>query len=389
MNVKFSLLSLCATFPTIFAQLQAFTPPGQNAITYSVNIPESTASAGTGPIFIQMKSTHEVQWFAWGQGSRMQGANIFVVYSSANGQNVTVSPRLGVEHVEPKFNPQAQLSLLDGSGIRNGVMTANIRCDSCINWPGGHEDLSSSSSPWIWAVKHGTPLNSDSLSQTITIHDSSGVAAFDLQQATGGASDNPFATTSHSTVSTAGHSLSSINSRSITKLRTAHATLMIVVFVILFPLFALIMHVFPSSKIVDIHASLQLLTLALAIAGLGIGISMAKTLHLTGGYHPIIGIVAVSCLILFQPATGVLQHRHYHKTGGKGVFAYLHRWAGRTLIVLGIVNAGLGFHFAKKNGTPAPTGAVIAMSVVAGVVGLVYALVVVFLPRVKRRRSSV
>lgn len=385
---KLALLSLFMTISTSFAQLQGFVPPGQNAITYSVNIPQSTASTGIGPIYIQMKSTQEVQWFAWGQGSRMQGANIFVLYSSADGQNVTVSPRLGVEHVEPKFNPQSRLSLLDGSGIHNGVMTANIRCDSCISWPGGHEDVSSSSSPWIWAVKYGSPLNSDSLSQYIVIHDASGVAALDLQQATGGSSDNPFSANSQGTVSTAGHSLSSINSVSLKKLRTAHASLMIIAFVILFPLSALTLHVFPSPKIVDIHASLQLLTLALAIAGLGIGISMARTLHLTGGYHPVIGIVAVSCLILFQPAMGFLQHRHYQKSGGKSVFAYMHRWTGRTLIVLGVVNAGLGLHFAKKNGAPAPSGAVIAVSVVAGVVGVVYILVVFFLPRKMRGRSS-
>lgn len=383
-----TLLSLSIPISTTLAQLQDFIPPGQNAITYSVNIPQTTASTGTGPIFIQMRSTHEVQWFAWGQGSRMQGANIFVVYSSANGKNVTVSPRLGVEHVEPPFNPQAQLSVLDGSGVHNGVMTANIRCDSCITWPGGHEDLSSSSSPWVWAVKYGAPLNSDRLSQAIVIHDASGIAALDLQQATGGSSDNPFAATSHSTASTSGHSLSSINSGLVNKLRTAHASLMVVAFVILFPLSALALHLFPSSRIVDVHASLQLFTLVLGIAGLGTGIAMARTLHVTGGYHPIIGIVAVSCLTLFQPAMGFLQHRHYQKSGVKSAFAYMHRWTGRILIILGIINAGLGFRFARQNGDPAPTGAVIAVSVVAGIVGLVYALVVVLLPWRMRRRSS-
>lgn len=381
------LFSLFTAVTTTLAQLQAFTPPGQNAITYSVNIPQSTASSGSGPIFFQLKSTIEVQWFAWGQGSRMQGANIFVVYSSADGQNITASPRLGVEHVEPLLNPQARLSVLDGSGISNGVMTANIRCDSCIAWPGGHEDLSSSSSPWVWAVKYGSPLNSKSLSQTITIHDASGIAALDLQQATGGSSDNPFSTTSNGTTSSAGHSLLTVNSGSVNKRRIAHATLMIVVFVILFPLFALLLHVFPSSNIVNIHASMQLVTLALAITGFGIGISMAQSLHLTGGYHPIIGIVATSCLILFQPAIGFLQHRYFRKTGKKSPFAYMHRWTGRVLIVLGIINAGLGFRFARQNGTPAPTGAIIAFSVVAGIAGLVYVLVVVLLPRSMRGRS--
>lgn len=368
---------------TTSAQLQSFTPPGHDTITYSVNVPRTTVDSNSGPIYIQLKSTHEVHWLAWGQGARMQGANIFVLYSSADGQNVTVSPRLGVEHVEPHFNPQARLSLLDGSGIKNGVMTANIRCDSCISWPGGHENLQGSVSPWIWAVKYGRPLNSNSLSQIITIHDASGVAALDLQQATGGSSGNPFVGASHGS-SSAGYSLSSFNSGFINKLRTAHATLMIVAFVLLFPFFALSLHLFPSSRTVGIHASLQLLTLTLVLAGFGIGIYMAHLLGLVGGYHPIIGMVVVSSLVLFQPALGFLQHRYFRKTGEKSLFAYMHRWTGRSLILLGIVNGGLGFHFASKNGNPAPMGALIAFAVVAGVFGLGYVVSVVFLPRRSR-----
>lgn len=379
------LIYLLAVVSTTSAQLQTFTPPGHNTITYSVNIPQSTVSSNSGPVYIQLKSTHELQWLAFGQGARMQGANIFVLYSSADGRNVTVSPRLGVEHVEPLFNPQARLSLLDGSGIEDGVMTANIRCDTCISWPGGHEILTSSASPWVWAVKYGPALNSNSLSETITIHDASGVAALNLQQATGGSSEDPFVGASKGS-SSAGYSLSTVNAGFINKLRTAHATLMIVVFVLLFPSFALSLHIFPSSKIVDIHASMQLFTLGLAIAGFGIGIYMAQNLQLVGGYHPIIGIVVVSSLILFQPMMGLLQHRYFRKTGKKSAFAYLHRWTGRSLILLGIINGGLGFNFARQNGAPAPDGAIIAFSVVAGIVGLVYIVSVVFLPLRARRR---
>lgn len=368
------------------AQLQTFAPFQQNEITFSVNIPEATASSGSGSIFLQLKSTHELQWFAWGQGSRMQGANIFIVYASGNGENVTVSPRLGIEHVEPTFNPQARISVLSGSGISNGTMTANIRCDSCITWPGGSEDPSSSASSWVWAVKYGSPLNSDSLSAQITIHDSSGVASLDLQKATGGTSDNPFAAT-NGVISSSGHAISTFNSGSVSKRRIAHAVIMIVVFVVLFPSFALMLHVFPSSKIVDLHAILQLFTLSLAIAGLGIGISMARSLQYVQAYHPIIGMVVVSSLVLFQPALGLLQHRHFHKTGEKSVFAYIHRWLGRCLIVLGIINGGLGFHLSRPGSSYSPTGAIIAYGVVAGVVGLGYIIGVMFLSRKSPSRT--
>lgn len=58
----------------------------------------------------------------------MKNANIFIIYADASGTNVTLSPRLGVGEVEPDFNKDAQVSLLEGSGIANGKMTANVRC---------------------------------------------------------------------------------------------------------------------------------------------------------------------------------------------------------------------------------------------------------------------
>ena len=60
----------------------------------------------------------------------MTGSNIFVVYTSNGGKNVTLSPRLGTGHVEPQFNSKAEVSLLDGSGISNGKMIANVKCSS-------------------------------------------------------------------------------------------------------------------------------------------------------------------------------------------------------------------------------------------------------------------
>ncbi|KAJ5153503.1 cellobiose dehydrogenase [Penicillium canariense] len=368
------------------AQLQTFAPPGQNEITYAVNIPQQTAASGEGPIYFQLKSTRELQWFAWGQGSRMQGANIFVIYASADGNNITVSPRLGVEHVEPLHNPQARVSILEGSGISNGIITANIRCDSCITWPGGHEDITSSSSPWVWAFKNGQPLDTDSLSATITMHDNSGIASLNLQKATGGTSENPFLISSGTTTSS-GQSIFYDNSPSVHKKRIAHAVIMITVFVILFPSFALALHIFPSSTTVWVHAFLQLFTLALAIAGLGIGISMARDLHLIQTYHPIIGMVVVPSLILFQPAMGLLQHRYFGRTGKRGLFGYLHQWFGRSMIILGIINGGLGFRLTGIGLSIAPTGAVIAYSVVAGVFGIGYCLTILVLPLYIRRKE--
>ncbi|KUL89729.1 hypothetical protein ZTR_00411 [Talaromyces verruculosus] len=391
-GICFSILSSLA-----LGQLQTFSPPGQNKITYSINIPDQTASSGSGPIFIQLKSTTvDIEWFAFGEGTRMQGSNIFLVYGNGNGNNVTVSPRLGGAHVEPLYNSNAQVTLLDGSGISNGTVTANIRCDSCITWSSGKEDVTSSSASWVWAVKYGNLIKSDSVSATISQHDVSGVASVNLQAAAGGNTGNPFLTTSSDSSVPSDPSSSSSpqpvvttsSTQSTDRKRIAHAVIMIIVMVVLFPSFALGIHLLPSSRAVVLHGWLQVFTLALTIAGFALGISLSINLYpVTGSsYHQIIGIIVVSCLTLFQPAMGLLQHRYWRRNERKGLFAYLHRWLGRTMITLGIVNAGLGFRYTGIGSTMAPKGAVIAYGVVAGIVGLGYILTLGFLAR--RRRHA-
>ena len=61
----------------------------------------------------------------------MAGSNIFVAYPNADGTNMTISPRTGVGEVEPNFNANSQVTLLSGSGISNGIMTANVKCRFC------------------------------------------------------------------------------------------------------------------------------------------------------------------------------------------------------------------------------------------------------------------
>jgi hypothetical protein len=106
----------------------------QGGITYAVSVPADTASTKSGDIYIQIKGPSSNTWIGLGQGSSMSGANMFVIYSSSSGTNVTLSPRTGSGHVQPTYNSGAKVTLLEGSGIANGVMTANIKCE----WICGH-----------------------------------------------------------------------------------------------------------------------------------------------------------------------------------------------------------------------------------------------------------
>lgn len=82
--------------------------------------------------------------------------------------------------------------------------------------------------------------------------------------------------------------------------------------------------------------------------------------------------------MLLQPFLGLLHHRQYKKLGQRSYFGHGHMWYGRLLIVLGVINGGLGLRLAgnSKNGE-------IAYGVVAGVLGLAYIAAVVLSPRNK------
>ena len=140
------------------ASAQTATRVPGTEIKFQLLVPNATADAagGVGDIYFQIAAPTTYSWVGLGQGHQMSGSNMFVVYTSADGQNVTLSPRLGTGHSMPEYNQAANVSLLAGSGVSNGVMTANVRCGSCSSWQGGSMDLTSAgSTKWIYAHDRG------------------------------------------------------------------------------------------------------------------------------------------------------------------------------------------------------------------------------------------
>jgi low temperature requirement protein LtrA len=73
--------------------------------------------------------------------------------------------------------------------------------------------------------------------------------------------------------------------------------------------------------------------------------------------------------MLLQPFLGYIHHRQYLAKQKPTAWTHLHVWYGRILILLGIINGGLGLKLASD--TPAHSLAgVIVYSILAGVVGL-------------------
>ena len=353
----------------------------------------------------------------------MAGANMFLMYADGNG-NITVSPRLAKGEVEPNYNSDAKVSVLAGSGISDqGEMIANLRCDSCLQWDGGSMDPTDSSSSWIWAVKGGNAIDSTDTSAQLDQHDAMGTFNLDLTQGTGGNSLNPFVTTSGgsggSTGSSAagssptnsgaaspsgtattggvtvptgvsgGSSTFPSSSSPTDTTRAAHAAIMSLVFLIFFPLFALTLYLPYANRVRLVHAPLQLLSIVLLIVGLALGVKLGNRLDELDAYHQIIGYIVVAALVLFQPALGIYQHLYYHRTGGRSAMGVFHKWLGRTVICVGVVNGGLGFRQAGGAGsTNVPNYAVILYSIIAVVVFLIY-LAVVFISKRRANRNAV
>lgn len=117
------------TASSAFAQVSTTCPSNANGACYSVNVPDATAAGSQTDIYIKIEGP-STGWIGLGQGGQkqMQNANIFIIYPNVSGSNVTLSPRLGVGEFEPQFNSKAQVTLLEGSGVVNGQMTAIIRC---------------------------------------------------------------------------------------------------------------------------------------------------------------------------------------------------------------------------------------------------------------------
>ena len=354
------------------------------------------------------------QWLGLGQGRGMAGSNMFIMYASGSN-NITLSPRLGIGEFQPDVNPAAQLTLLEGTGISSeGVMTANIRCDSCLTWDGGSMSPTSGNSNWIWALKQGSALNSGDQDADIRQHDAYGAFTFDLPAGTSSDSANPFlqaATVTQSANpsqtsssgdddddddddespngSSSGSSRSSESESSSSQIRRSHGIIMAVVFLLLLPIGALTIYLPFNRKVLLAHVPLQVLSVCLLIVGMALGVKLGVDIDEYDDYHQTIGYITVSCLVLFQPALGLVQHLRFRKAGKRTIFGHVHQWLGRILILLGIINGGLGLRVSGEIGSEnVPRWSVIAYGVIAGVVGLLYVAVVFGLRAVGKPRST-
>jgi hypothetical protein len=97
--------------------------------------------------------------------------------------------------------------------------------------------------------------------------------------------------------------------------------------------------------------------------------------------HTKIGTIVV-CLMVVQPALGFAHHSYYKKHKERGSISYVHIYYGRALMLLGVINGGLGLQLAA-----APQAFITAYIVVAAVIAALY-VIVKFVSGLRRRRAQ-
>lgn len=93
------------------------------------------------------------------------------------------------------------------------------------------------------------------------------------------------------------------------------------------------------------------------------------------------GTVAVALLGL-QPIFGWFHHRHFVKHKRRGIISHIHIWYGRCLIIVGIVNGGLGL---RLSGSAPGSDLTITYAVLAAFFFVVYIAVLGYSIYRKRR----
>ncbi|EXJ61514.1 hypothetical protein A1O7_01942 [Cladophialophora yegresii CBS 114405] len=365
-------LSAQAAVPASTYVGRGTSPDPNDNVTVSINVPNDNSDS----LYFHFLAPADQTWAAFGLGGQMAGTLIFVTYASKDGNNVTVSPRIGTGHVMPKHTSDVQVDVLSGSGIIDGTFVVNAKCNKCRSWNGGKINIDSTSQAMIWAAGSSGTLNSDDLNAQISKHEGYDFFNINLKAATG-AGGVPVVNSS-STIIGDGPPLDGHG-----RFRGAtgfHAFLMVGAFLIVFPGGLLMLRVFEK---VWLHWGIQSLALLMTILGMGVGIAISKKDSISPNLtapHQIIGFAVVG-FALVTWTVGFTGHLIYKKTQRPAKIMKGHRVLGPLTMGLGLINCISGFRFAGSN---------IAMIVfiVAMFLMLIFVGTVLFLKRRQRARKA-
>jgi hypothetical protein len=265
---------------------------------------------------------------------------------------VTLSPRFANGHSEPTYSDTIKLSkATPPSGpinmYQDGMYFVSGACKGCTHLAPNTLDLNSTAQPFIFALgQQGRYPATTSLSGPLRRHAYYGFFTMDMTKATDSGGDD--AIPLHNVNSNA-----ALVGKSIVRDRDigdpAHAFVMVIAWLIIFPLGILSLRIFKSVKF---HMMFQTIGLLLGIIGAATGFYLTtlynRSKHFNSA-HQIIGLLLVIALI-GQWVGGFLHHRYFVRNqrplmNGKPIKG--HKLVlGPIILLVGLVNAAIGFNFA-------------------------------------------
>jgi len=226
----------------------------------------------------RMSNTNGAQAIGMGN-NKMANCLYFMVYPDSTGSNITLSPRIAYDNVEPTYTQDITVEVSFGSGIANGVMTANGICRNCRSWNGGSIDPTNTKAPFIFAHGPSWGLKSNSMSADLKRHAAYGDFTMDLTKAVGSKAlpNAAFADTA-GTVQNSDKTDHDFGP-------PGHAVLMIGAFVFLMPLGIIILRIFKSAKW---HAVNQGISVVVALLGGAVGIYIGTMYNRVRAQAPVL-----------------------------------------------------------------------------------------------------
>ncbi|KAF1922453.1 iron reductase domain protein [Didymella exigua CBS 183.55] len=323
-----------------FAQAQNYTTfvpaastfyASETATQFSINIANDSSD-----VYFYFASP-AYSWVGVGFGQQMEDSLMLIIYPDADGNNVTISPRIGRKGGEPIFTDKIDLEVLDGTRIEDGLMILHARCSDCRVWPNGFLDATSPHQPMIYAFGGPYALQSSSDSADLKRHVRYGHFTIDMRAATG-TGGVPLKSNASTGVQDLGVMTKDKDRRTL-----AHAILGCVVLFVVWPLNVLIAGFL---KNIRIHAGFSVAVILILSITYGLGISTSNQFNRSKVFntpHQILAIISIAPLSLLSalPARPLVRlHR---------IIPRLHVPLSNLALTLLLVSGGLGLQLSQQS----------------------------------------
>lgn len=331
----------------------------------------------TGDVFFHMSAYASIQsnisafsWMGVGFGSRMKGALMLIAYPSSNGTGLTISPRNANGHSEPEYQEDIVVEKIFSDNyapaanqVANGIMIAHGVCRNCTSWATGALELDSVEQPFIYALGadegKSNALKSDDPAVGLRRHSFYGHFLGDMTYAISSPEHGRVPPPNDPGAASSGVADTNFAYAFSTKAFDTHqdsewapvfhGVIMSLAFILVLPTGALLMRILRKMGLL-IHAGVQSFGVALVVVGFGTGVYVSRQYNRTrhfGTAHQALGLLVFAALFV-QVGLGLTQHMVFRKTRQTTVLGIAHRFLGSAIVVIGLVNGGLGLHLAGK-----------------------------------------